>query len=169
MLFTPTAQKTFEFKDAVVFGFDTIRNDHSVKNREQEITIKFGNREQKWLVAVAFFNSLVFSKMLCRSDSSQTFNIAYYDGHEGVLSSKLFGNFNKFAAPLQPNVYGFTLTTTFKGFTQSAESKSARFTAAQKQLIKSAFENGSKIFIEDVHGQTVYGQTINFGSLDIQF
>ena len=470
-VYTDGTKKTFEFKDAVVFGFDTIRNDHSVKNREQEITIKFGNREQKWLVAVAFFNALVFPKMLYRGDSSQTFNIAYYDGkvlpvsikeasfsgldlnragsqnfvvnylgfsysaanvevvdidsvklgkfrlvddepcfeyptnkyinslavfyhdgtvrnvdiknasisgldltkpgvqnvtinyagktfvnkvnvweqpvnfdfsnlsetifqfrtlsgtfnalyrdgttqkvdvsdaycqlfsqeighckalvrwhshsqwfdvdvvtntkrpvslsfsrvktdvlifdrlrgyvravysdgsfdvfdvkyadfaldtetpgkkkikiswhgfntslsvnvkediakpilkdgfyqlesvnaikwfiramiaghtdgHDGVLSSKLFGNFNKFAAPVQPNVYGFTLTTTFKGFTQSAESKSARFTAAQKQLIKSAFENGSKIFIEDVHGQTVYGQTINLGSLEIQF
>ena len=91
------------------------------------------------------------------------------DGHDGVLSSKLFGNFNKFAAPVQPNVFGFTITTTFKGFTQSTESRSARFSAAQKQLIKSAFENGSKIFIEDVHGQTIYGETVDLGSLTIQF
>lgn len=470
-VYTDGTKKAFEFKDAVVFGFDTIRNDHSVKNREQEITIKFGNREQKWLVAVAFFYSLTFPKMLYRGDSSQTFNIAYYDGkvlpvsikeasfsgldlnraglqnfvvkysgfsysaynvevvdidsvklgamrflndepfyeyhtnkyissltvfyhdgtmrivdinnakisgldlskpglqtvtinyagkqfvnkvnvwerpvyfdfsnlsdtifqyrtlsgtfnaiyrdgttkkvdvsdaycqifsekigtcnalvrwhshtqrfdvevitntkrpvslnfsrvktdvlvfdrlrgyvkavysdgsfdlfdvkyadfaldtetpgkkkikiswhgfntslsvnvkediakpilkdgfyqlesvnavkwfiramiaghtdgHDGVLSSKLFGNFNKFAAPVQPNVFGFTITTTVKGFTQSTESRSARFSAAQKLLIKSAFENGSKIFIEDVHGQTIYGETIDLGSLEINF
>lgn len=87
-LYTNGIQKSIPFKDCFIFGYDTIKNDNTLKNREQNITVKYGNKEQNLFVAMAFFNNLFFPKTLLRGDSSQCFDVLYYDGKVRSVSLK---------------------------------------------------------------------------------
>ena len=80
VLYTNGVEKNVPFGDCYIYGFDTIMNHNTLKNREQDITVKYGNKEQNLIVAMAFFNTIFFPKTLLRGDSSQSFNVQYYDG-----------------------------------------------------------------------------------------
>ena len=88
VLFTNSIQKSIPFKDGYIYGYDTIKNYNTLKNREQNITVKFGNKEQSLFVAMAFFNTVFFPKTLLRGDSSQSFSVQYYDGKVMPVSIK---------------------------------------------------------------------------------
>ncbi|MBP5368551.1 MAG: bacterial Ig-like domain-containing protein [Bacteroidales bacterium] len=88
VLFTNGIQKSIPFKDGYIYGYDTIKNYNTLKNREENITVKFGNKEQNLFVAMAFFNSVFFPKTLLRGDSSQFFDVLYYDSKVMPVSIK---------------------------------------------------------------------------------
>ena len=89
-------------------------------------------------------------------------------GYDAVLSTKLFGNVADSKNAVAPKVEGFTLSTTIKGVTQTHSSKSARFTSAQRQLIKDAFNADATIIIKDVKAKSSEGQILDLGSLVIE-
>ena len=61
-------------------------------------------------------------------------------------------------------VTGFSVSATVKGFTQTQESKSGQFTAAQKQLI-TGVPAGGKVYIEDVKAKGPDGSTRNLNAI----
>ena len=117
VLYTNGVEKNVPFGDCFIYGYDTIMNYNTLKNREQDITVKYGNKEQKLFVAMAFFNTIYFPKTLLRGDSSQSFNVLYYDSKVMPVSIKKA----KFSGLDLNKAGNQRFNVNYLGFSQSAE------------------------------------------------